>query len=176
MIGRLFRVRLSVRSAFMLGLFVYLLDQGTKYLAKQSISPYEAIPVTSFFNFVYVENLGSAFGMFRNLGVYFFIGVAIVAAVIVSYLILKDSENRLAFGFVLGGALGNLTDRSCMARSSTFLISTWALSTGRLSMSPISDFVSVSGCCSSMPSFSRAKTESLRITDRFFLFFRLLFA
>lgn len=111
MIGRLFRVRLSVRSAFMLGLFVYLLDQGTKYLAKQSISPYEAIPVTSFFNFVYVENLGSAFGMFRDLGVYFFIGVAIVAAVIVSYLILKDSENRLAFGFVLGGALGNLTDR-----------------------------------------------------------------
>lgn len=111
MIGWLFRVRLSVRSAFMLGIIVYLLDQATKYLARLNISPYEAIPVTSFFNLVYVENLGSAFGMFRNLGVYFFIGVAIVAAVIVSYLILKDSENRLAFGFVLGGALGNLTDR-----------------------------------------------------------------
>lgn len=111
MINRLFRVRLSVRSAFLLGIAVYLLDQATKYLAKQNIGPYEVIPITAFFNLVYVENLGSAFGMFRDLGVYFFIGVAIVAAVIVSYLILKDSENRLAFSFVLGGALGNLTDR-----------------------------------------------------------------
>jgi len=111
MIGRLFRVSLSVRSAFLLGIFVYLLDQATKYLAKQSLSPYEALPVTSFFNLVYVENLGSAFGMFKDLGVYFFISVAIVATAIVSYLIVKDSANRLAFGFVLGGALGNLTDR-----------------------------------------------------------------
>jgi len=111
MIGRLFRVRLSARIAFLLSIVVYLLDQATKYLAKQNISSYEAIAVTPFFNLVYVENLGSAFGMFRSMGVYFFIGVAVVATLIVSYLILKEAENRLAFSFVLGGALGNLTDR-----------------------------------------------------------------
>lgn len=111
MIGTLLRVRLSVRAAFSLGIVVYLFDQVTKYLAKQYISPFDAIPITSFFNLVYVENLGSAFGMFKSMGVYFFIAVAVIATVIVAYLILKDSANRLAFGLVLGGAVGNLTDR-----------------------------------------------------------------
>lgn len=111
MIGALLRCRLSVRSAFILGIAVYLLDQVTKYAAKQSISPFDAIAVTPFFNLVYVENLGSAFGMFKSMGVYFFITVAVIATAIVAYLILKDPENRLAFGLVLGGALGNLTDR-----------------------------------------------------------------
>lgn len=111
MIGGLFRARLSVRSAFIIGIIVYLLDQITKYTAKQQISPFDAIPITPFFNLVYVENLGSAFGMFKSMGVYFFIAVAVVATIIVTYLILKDTENRLAFGLVLGGAIGNLTDR-----------------------------------------------------------------
>lgn len=111
MIAALFRWRLSARSAFSLGIVVYLLDQITKYLARQNISPFDAIPITSFFNLVYVENLGSAFGMFKSMGVYFFIAVAVIATVIVTYLIMKDSENRLAFGLVLGGAIGNLTDR-----------------------------------------------------------------
>jgi signal peptidase II len=111
MIRWLFRTRFSARAAFIVGIVVFLLDQATKYIAKQSISPFDAITVTSFFSLVYVENLGSAFGMFKSMGVYFFIAVALIAAAIVTYLILKDPENRLAFGLILGGAIGNLTDR-----------------------------------------------------------------
>ncbi|HSW64222.1 MAG TPA: signal peptidase II [Dissulfurispiraceae bacterium] len=103
--------RITVRSAFVIAFIIYMLDQTTKYLAKQTISPFETIAVTSFFNLVYVENLGSAFGLFKSMGVYFFIAVAVIAAVLVTLLILKDPQNRIAFSLVLGGALGNLTDR-----------------------------------------------------------------
>ncbi|KAF0185647.1 MAG: signal peptidase II [Nitrospirae bacterium] len=106
-----FRYRITVRNAFFIALIIYVLDQITKYLAKQNISPFESIPVTSFFNLVYVENLGSAFGMFQSMGVYFFIAVAFIATILVTALILKDPQNRIAFSLVLGGALGNLTDR-----------------------------------------------------------------
>lgn len=106
-----FRCRITVRNAFFIAFVIYVLDQITKYLAKQNISPFESIPVTSFFNLVYVENLGSAFGMFQSMGVYFFIAVAFIATILVTVLILKDPQNRIAFSLVLGGALGNLTDR-----------------------------------------------------------------
>jgi signal peptidase II len=64
-----------------------------------------------FFNIVYVENIGSAFGMFKSLGNVFFIIVAALAMVFVSILIIKDKDNRLSFSLILGGAAGNLTDR-----------------------------------------------------------------
>ena len=111
MIRKFICCRIAVRSAFVIGALIYLLDQVTKYAAKQNISPFESIPLTPFFNLVYVENLGSAFGMFKSMGVYFFIAVAVIAAILVTVLILKDPQNRLAFSLVLGGALGNLTDR-----------------------------------------------------------------
>ncbi len=111
MMRELVRCRIAPRSAYGIAIFIWLLDQLTKHVAQQNISPFETIRITSFFNLVFVENLGSAFGMFKSLGVYFFIAVAIIATVLVTVLILKDPQNRLAFSLVLGGALGNLTDR-----------------------------------------------------------------
>ncbi|BCB95784.1 lipoprotein signal peptidase [Dissulfurispira thermophila] len=96
---------------FIIALFVFILDQFTKYLVKSYVSPHEIIRVLSFFNIVYVENIGSAFGMFKSLGNIFFIIVAILAVVFVSIFIIKDEGNRLGFSLILGGAIGNLTDR-----------------------------------------------------------------
>ncbi|MEW6739727.1 MAG: signal peptidase II [Nitrospirota bacterium] len=96
---------------FLIALFVFILDQFTKYLIKSYVSPYEIIRVLPFFNIVYVENIGSAFGMFKSLGNIFFIAVAALAMVFVTVLIIKDRDNRLSFSLILGGAAGNLTDR-----------------------------------------------------------------
>lgn len=96
---------------FLIALFIFILDQFTKYLIKSTVSPYEIIRVLPFFNIVYVENIGSAFGMFKGLGNIFFIIVAALAIVFVTILIIKDKDNRLSFSLILGGAAGNLTDR-----------------------------------------------------------------
>lgn len=96
---------------FLVSLSIFVLDQFTKYLIKSYVSPYEIIRVLPFCNIVYVENIGSAFGMFKSLGNIFFIAVAALAMVFVTVLIIKDKDNRLSFSLILGGAAGNLTDR-----------------------------------------------------------------
>ncbi|MDI6800529.1 MAG: signal peptidase II [Thermodesulfovibrionales bacterium] len=96
---------------FLIALFIFILDQLTKYLIKTQVSLFEVIRILPFFNIIYVENTGSAFGMFKGLGNTFFIIIALAAAVFVSVLIIRDKQNRPAFSFILGGAAGNLTDR-----------------------------------------------------------------
>ncbi|MCL4536793.1 MAG: signal peptidase II [Nitrospirae bacterium] len=102
---------ITPKYAFLVSLSIFTLDQFTKYLVKSYVSPYEIIRVLPFFNIVYVENIGSAFGMFKSLGNIFFIAVAALAMVFVTVLIIKDRDNRLSFSMILGGAAGNLTDR-----------------------------------------------------------------
>jgi signal peptidase II len=102
---------ITPRYAFLIALVIFILDQFTKYLIKSNVSPYEIIRVLPFFNIVYVENVGSAFGMFKSLGNAFFIAIAVLAMVFVTVLIIRDKDNRLSFSLILGGAAGNLTDR-----------------------------------------------------------------
>ncbi|HAK89415.1 MAG: signal peptidase II [Nitrospirae bacterium GWC2_46_6] len=102
---------MQLNRAFLISLLVFVLDQTTKYVVKANISPYRIIEVLPFFNIVYVENIGSAFGMFKSLGNFFFIVIAAAAMVFVTVLIIKDKDNRLAFSLILGGAAGNFVDR-----------------------------------------------------------------
>jgi signal peptidase II len=96
---------------FLVALFIFILDQFTKYLIQVKVSPSDIIEVLPFFNIVYVKNPGAAFGMFQELGATFLIIVAAIAIIFVSVLIIKDPDNRLAYSFLLGGAAGNMTDR-----------------------------------------------------------------
>ncbi|MBI5212308.1 MAG: signal peptidase II [Nitrospirae bacterium] len=102
---------ITPKYAFVIALLVFVFDQITKYVIKANISPYQIIEVLPFFDIVYVENIGSAFGMFKSLGNFFFIVIAATAMVFVTVLMIKDKDNRLAFSLILGGAAGNLTDR-----------------------------------------------------------------
>lgn len=110
-IKTLLQYSITPRYAFLIALLVFVLDQITKYVIKANISPYRIIEVLPFFNIVYVENIGSAFGMFKSLGNFFFIVIAALAMVFVTVLMIKDKDNRLAFSLILGGAAGNFIDR-----------------------------------------------------------------
>lgn len=110
-ISSLLHYSITPLQSFLIALSVFILDQLTKYLIKSYVNPFEVISVLPFFNIVYVENIGSAFGMLKSLGNVFFITVAALAMVFVSILIMKDKDNRLGFSLILGGAAGNLTDR-----------------------------------------------------------------
>lgn len=111
MIKKILLKSISIKHAFFFALIVFILDQFSKYLIKSHIGPYDIIKITPFLNIVYVENIGSAFGMFKNLGNVFFIAVTSIAIVFISYLIIKDMDNRTGLSFILGGAAGNLMDR-----------------------------------------------------------------
>lgn len=96
---------------FLIALSVFVLDQLAKYLIRTYIGPFDVIRVLPFFNIVYVENIGSAFGMFKGLGNTFFVIIALLAMALISALIIRDKDNRLIFSLILGGAAGNLMDR-----------------------------------------------------------------
>ncbi len=96
---------------FLISLAICALDQFTKYIIKSRFHVFDVIAVLPFFNIVYVENAGSAFGMLKGLGNVFFIAIAAFAIAVVAFLIVRDGDNRLGFSLILGGAAGNLADR-----------------------------------------------------------------
>ncbi|MGH2637404.1 MAG: signal peptidase II [Actinomycetota bacterium] len=92
----------------------YLLDRITKLWVERSLAgepPLEVVPGVLTFN--YTTNSGGAFGLGRS-APWLFAGATIVVSAII--LVVSFRMTRLpvavALGLILGGALGNLTDRA----------------------------------------------------------------
>lgn len=102
---------------FALAAAVILLDQVTKWAVLENFVYGERREITGFFNLVLVYNKGAAFSMLASADGWqtpLLILFAIVAAGIVSYLIVRNREKRvlcIGLALILGGALGNLIDR-----------------------------------------------------------------
>ncbi len=97
---------------------VLLLDQATKLIALAKLVLHESVALAPFLNLTLVYNKGAAFGFLSSASGWqnlFFIGVALVACVVILYLLrrLGDNDRLLAVALmlVLGGAIGNLLDR-----------------------------------------------------------------
>jgi signal peptidase II len=92
---------------------VYALDRVTKVLAEQRLSgrpPVEIIPGAVELRFT--TNPGGAFGLFGGAAWLFVLAsVVVIVAVVASSVRLPSPLVAVSLGFVLGGALGNLTDR-----------------------------------------------------------------
>ena len=110
----------------LLSIPLYALDQLTKWLVIHHINPEEPRAVVpNFFDLVYVTNNGAAFGSFRNNNV-FFIALSCVAMLFVLALLLRkhssDTWRDVALALLLGGVLGNLTDRLMHGHVIDFLL------------------------------------------------------
>jgi len=97
-------------------IFVVILDQVTKQIARTYMTFHDSIPVIqNFFQLTYVENSGIAFGINFPGGSVIFPIASIIATVAVFYylwLVRKDQiVVRLSLALILGGAIGNLIDR-----------------------------------------------------------------
>lgn len=96
-------------------LMIFLLDQATKHVALQALKLGESVPVIqSVFHLTLVRNEGIAFGYFDHFGIWLVILIAVCIAVLLIYSLRlpgQDVYHRLAYGLVLGGAVGNLMDR-----------------------------------------------------------------
>ena len=102
---------------FGLSAAVIAFDYLTKIAVLSSFAPGESRAVTPFFNLVLVFNKGAAFSFLAGAPGWqtpFFATIAVVASIIVSFLIYKNQSKSLfclGLALILGGALGNLYDR-----------------------------------------------------------------
>ena len=98
---------------FVLAAGVLVLDQASKWIALQSLTEGYSVEVLPFLFWTLTFNTGAAFSLFEGFG-----GVIAIVAIAVSvYLVVEIWRWRdgwlegAAYGLILAGALGNLTDR-----------------------------------------------------------------
>lgn len=105
---------------FVIFLLVVCLDQLTKLWVVQTFALYQShVIIPGLFNFTYLTNTGAAFGILAGHPAWwrqvFFVGVALVALVVIFFLHKKiAAENRwytVSLALIAGGAVGNLIDR-----------------------------------------------------------------
>jgi signal peptidase II len=101
-----------------LSLFVVILDQLTKVWISQTLRLYESIMVFPFFNLTLVHNTGAAFSFLASADGWqrwFLTGLASVISLVIvvwlSRLKVGDYGLAIALALILGGAIGNVTDR-----------------------------------------------------------------
>jgi signal peptidase II len=91
----------------------YLLDRLTKYLAVRFLAGKPPVQILrDVVQLRYTTNAGGAFGLFGGQPWLFFGATLVVcAAIVVASARLSAGASALGLGLILGGALGNLTDR-----------------------------------------------------------------
>jgi len=115
-----------------LALIVILADQFTKTLILGQFQYGDSRLVTGFFNLVRAHNTGAAFSFLAGAGGWqrwFFVGLGAVATVFIVVMLRKHGEQTLfatALSLILGGALGNVTDRLLHGYVVDFLQFHWA--------------------------------------------------
>ena len=101
-----------------IGLFLIIaasivtLDQVSKSWVRANMPQVELLP--GFLDFIYVENYGSAFGLFANqtfLLVTVVIAIILIILLFLRYLSPASILSIASIGLILGGAVGNLIDR-----------------------------------------------------------------
>jgi signal peptidase II len=110
---------------------VLLLDRWTKHLAATRIAMYRHIQIIpGLFRLTHTENTGAAFSLFADSPWHWktgmLIGFSVVALIVVSLLLWKQSRalttTGIALSLILGGAVGNLWDRVASGRVVDFLL------------------------------------------------------
>lgn len=107
---------------------VVVLDQISKFLAERLLEMHQAVPVLPSFNLMLTYNTGAAFSFLADAGGWqrwFFLslGTAVSIGLIVWLARLGPGEKRLALALalILGGAIGNLIDRTWLGQVIDFI-------------------------------------------------------
>ena len=125
------RTRMGWRAGYLLASFgIYMVDQTTKAWAVRTLRfQGDRTIIQGFFDLVYTENRGIAFGQLQEGGAFgrwFFVGLAIVAAAAVFYYFVRTPRNddRVlgACARLLAGIAGNLTDRARLGYVIDFIV------------------------------------------------------
>ncbi len=110
------RARVSVRALVLLGvvaLGILALDQFAKFLIVSELDEFEVVPVLGeLLQFRFVRNSGAAFSLASGFTwILSIVAVGVIVAIIVLARRIKSRAWAWMLGLLLGGALGNVTDR-----------------------------------------------------------------
>ena len=92
-----------------------IIDQIIKYIVESNMNLYQSIPIIKkFFYISFVKNIGAAFSILSNKTILLSL-TAVVISLIIYIFFIKDKElnnlNKITYGLLLGGIIGNLIDR-----------------------------------------------------------------
>jgi signal peptidase II len=106
------RARLAL-SLYGIAVLVYAVDRATKWVIQRELAgrpPIDLIP--GVVRLRYTTNTGGAFGLFGGQAWLFFLATVVVCMVVAAASTrLGSVPSAVGLGLILGGALGNLTDR-----------------------------------------------------------------
>jgi signal peptidase II len=115
---------------FLIAALVVVADQASKWLVERRIALHDSISVIpGLFRITHVQNQGAAFGLFADSPspwtAAMLVGFSLLALVVVSALLWRNSHSFTSTGFalslILGGAVGNLWDRVLQGHVVDFL-------------------------------------------------------
>ncbi len=109
---------MKLYKAYLIILFILIIDQGSKIWVKTHMMLYQSEPITSWFNIYFVENEGMAFGMVLPgiMGKLFLSIFRLVAVFGGAWYLRKLVNENQHWGFItsvamiLAGAIGNMID------------------------------------------------------------------
>jgi lipoprotein signal peptidase len=106
--------RRKIGLSLVVAALVVVLDQLSKSWVRGNLPPTNSFPDRGFLDLVYIENYGSAFGLFANQT--FLLIVITLASLLTILLFLHflsptTTLNVVSLSLILGGAVGNLIDR-----------------------------------------------------------------
>ncbi|MDH5484995.1 MAG: signal peptidase II [Gammaproteobacteria bacterium] len=109
----------SFKQWLWISLLVVILDQATKLIAETYLNFQVPVSVMPMFNFTLVYNQGAAFSFLSDAGGWqrwFFIGLSSVISIVLIVWLNKLKQHQklltVSIALILGGAIGNLIDRS----------------------------------------------------------------
>lgn len=104
-------IQQSKLALFGIAIAVLVADQASKAWAVSALSEGRRIPIIGdTFDLRLVLNSGSAFGLFPNATLFITIASTLVIVAVVVWA-LRDPTVSIALGLVIGGGIGNLSDR-----------------------------------------------------------------
>ena len=114
---------------FLTAALVIAADQLSKHWIRSNLLVGQSLFEVGFFRFTHVQNTGAAFGIFQGYSSVLVIVALVGAAVLLFYTLfihprfplLDGKLSRMALGLVLGGTVGNITDRLCLGYVTDFI-------------------------------------------------------
>ena len=109
--------RLNLLKVYLPTIFVVFIDQLSKLWIKNNLPHWETWDIFgSFLRFTHVKNPGIAFGISVGRFSIMVVFLSIIATLFIAYLHWQERNNHplitIGLGLILGGAIGNLIDRS----------------------------------------------------------------
>lgn len=95
--------------------FIIVIDQLVKFWTVGQLELHQSMPgIPNIFDFFYIQNTGAGWGIFSDQMAFFYIVTILMVAYLVYSLYKTTPKQRLsqvAYGMLIGGALGNFIDR-----------------------------------------------------------------